>query len=89
MSVRSELLLYLIDDFVEREREVEQRDLVDISGSFATRGIGASSMHIVQRHKRRIQTVERILSERIRVELDQPLELEDESRWYEDVLTDL
>jgi hypothetical protein len=25
----------------------------------------------------------------MRVELDQPLELEDESRWYEDVLTDL
>src|SRR2546428_9906202 len=89
MTVRSELLLSIVDAAVDREREREAADLVSITNQFAVRNIGASSMHIQARYGRRRETVEKILAERIRAEIESPLGAEDEDNWYDALIGDL
>src|SRR3989442_10075880 len=89
MTVRSELLLSMVDAAVDREREQEAADLVGIANQFAARNTSASTMHIQARYQRRRQTVANILAVRIREEIAHPLGGEDEDNWYEALIGDL
>lgn len=57
---------------------VDGNVIVQITNEFAARNTTGSSMHLSELYKRRVQTIERILNERIKVEGEYPLELADE-----------
>ena len=69
--------------------QAEGPDLEVIQNENTVKGLGRSGATIVQRHDRRLRTLEELLAERIRLEKEHPLAPEDEERWYSDLLETL
>ena len=81
---RGQILSEKIKLLAQRLVEAELPDFERIANEHAARGLARSSMVIVQRHERRLRTLDELLAERVRLEKTYPLAPEDQEQWYPD-----
>ena len=79
---RAEILAERVQLMASRVQDQEVADLAVILSEHAQRGVIQSSMTVQRRYYRRLETVDALLAERIRLEREHPLAPEDQDTWH-------
>jgi len=80
------MLYKQIELAASRAREPEARDLEVINNRAAAEGLGRSGAWVIQRHERRLQTLQDLLALRLKLERETPLAPEDAQSWHRELI---
>ena len=88
-TVRAKLLTDRTKLVEARSEPAEQRALEIIANDYMARGHGRTGAEVEARHERRINSLQDVLAERMRLEREQSLAAEDVTAWYDALVDDI